>query len=74
MINGAADTAGGGSLITGTFLFILDKVHLLNVNDLLVGLTTLGGLVWMVYKIIGQRLDNRIKRQELEKYIEENRS
>lgn len=74
MINGAADAGGASSLITGTFLFIADKVHLLNVNDFLVGLTTLGGLVWMVYKIIGQRLDNRIKRQELEKYIEENRS
>ena len=74
MINGAADASGAGSLITGTFLFIVDKVHLFNVNDFLVGLTTLGGLVWMIYKIIGQRLDNRIKRQELEKYIEENRS
>ena len=73
MINGVADASGAGSLITGTFLFIVDKVHLFNVNDFLVGLTTLGGLVWMVYKIIGQRLDNRIKRQELEKYIEENR-
>ena len=73
MINGVADASGAGSLITGTFLFIVDKVHLFNVNDFLVGLTTLGGLVWMVYKIIGQRLDNRIKKQELEKYIKENR-
>lgn len=68
------DTGGASSLLTGTLLYIIDNINLYNVNDYLVTVTTLGGAIWMVYKVIGQRLDNKIKRNELERNKENNRN
>jgi threonine/homoserine efflux transporter RhtA len=66
MTNEAADVGGAGSLITGVILFIVDKVQLADINDILVTITTLGGAIWMVYKIVGQRMDNKIKKKKLD--------
>lgn len=68
-----ADGAGAGSLFTGLLLYIIDHIHLANINDFFVTLTTLGGLVWMVYKIIGQIKDNKIKDKQIEELNSDNK-
>ena len=61
------DAGGGGSLLTGAFLYVINKIHLADINDLLIIATSLVGLVWVCFKIKGTILDNKIKKKTLEK-------
>jgi len=67
------DVGGAGSLATGTFLYIAEALKIANINDVLTGLSLAGGLVWMGYKIAGQRLENKIKKEKLDELKEDNR-
>ncbi len=66
------DAGGSGSLITGALLYAINRIHLADINDLLIILTTLGGLIWLVFKIRGTMLDNKIKKKQLEKDFTDN--
>lgn len=61
------DVGGGGSLLTGAILYVINEIQLAHINDFIIILTALAGFVWVVYRIIGQRLDNKIKRKQIEK-------
>ena len=67
-----ADAGGAGSLFAGALLYIINAIQLADINDFLVTITTLGGAVWMVYKISGQRLDNKIKQNKLDELEKDN--
>jgi hypothetical protein len=68
------NAGGGGSLFTGALLWVINQVHLADINSLLITMTTLGGLVWLFFKVRGTilsnkgtELDNEIKRKQIEK-------
>lgn len=67
------DAGGVGTLTMGALFWSIEKLTLADVNDYLITFTTVGGLVWMIYKIINSRLDAKIKRKQLEKDIEDSR-
>lgn len=67
------DAGGVATTATGSLLYIMDKVQIAQVNDWIVAVTSTAGLIWVIYKILGQRLDNKIKRREYEKSIEDSR-
>lgn len=68
-----ADAGGASSLVTGVILYIAEALNIANINDVLTGLSLAGGLVWMGYKIAGQRLENKIKKEKLDELKEDNR-
>ena len=68
------DVGGGGSLLTGAILYAINEIQLADINDFIIILTALAGFVWIIYRVIGQRLtnkgtelDNKIKRKQIEK-------
>ena len=65
--NAMQNAGGGGSLITGALLYAINRIHLADINDLLIIITSLVGLVWVCFKIKGTILDNMIKKKTLEK-------
>jgi len=67
-----ADAGGASSLATGVVFYIAEALNMANINDVLTGLSLAGGLVWMGYKIAGQRLENKIKKEKLEELKEDN--
>ncbi len=67
VVDNIQDVGGISTVFTSVLLYTINKVNLANINDGIVLLTALAGLIWIIYKIVGQRLDNKIKRKELEK-------
>ena len=68
------DVGGGGSLLTGAILYVINEIQLADINDFIIIMTALAGFVWIIYRVIGQRLtnkgtelDNKIKRKQIEK-------
>tara|TARA_R110000823_G_scaffold229347_1_gene356394 strand:- start:370 stop:618 length:249 start_codon:yes stop_codon:yes gene_type:complete len=68
------DVGGGGSLLTGAILYAINEIQLADINDFIIIMTALAGFVWIIYRVIGQRLtnkgtelDNKIKRKQIEK-------
>lgn len=60
------DAGGLVTTITGAMLWAIDTINIADVNNYIVAVTSLVGMVWVVYKVIGQRLDNKIKRKQYE--------
>lgn len=69
-VSEALDGGGFGTAIMSVFLFIADRLSILDVNQYLIAITTACGIVWVVSKIRGQRLDNKLKQKELDNYKE----
>jgi len=61
------DKGGATSMIGGALLWVMDKVNLLNVNDVLTGISLFVGIIWVCFKIRNEMLTNKLKRRELEK-------
>jgi hypothetical protein len=61
------DGGGFGTAIMSIYLFIADKLSIVDVNQYLIAITSICGIVWVVFKIRGQRIDNKLKQRELDK-------
>ena len=61
------DGGGFGTAIMSIYLFIADKLSIVDVNQYLISITSICGIVWIAYKIRGQYLDNKLKQRELDK-------
>ncbi len=59
----------GGAIATAAsaVMWSLDNLSITDVNNILITVTTLIGIVWMVLRARGQYLDNKIKNKELNK-------
>jgi len=62
------DGGGFGTAIMSIYLFIADKLSIVDVNQYLISITSICGIVWVVSKIRGQYLDNKLKQRELDNY------
>lgn len=58
------DKGGATSMIGGSFLWIMDKLSLINVNDILTGVSLSVGIVWVVFKIRNEMLTYRINKKK----------
>jgi hypothetical protein len=65
------DGGGFGTAIMSIYLFIADKLSIVDVNQYLISITSICGIVWVVSKIRGQRIDNKLKQRELDNYKED---
>ena len=65
------DGGGFGTAIMSVYLFIADKLSIVDVNQYLISITSICGIVWVVSKIRGQRIDNKLKQRELDNYKED---
>lgn len=61
------DGGGFGTAIMSIYLFIADKLNVVNINQWLITITSIGGIIWIAYRIRGQYLDNKLKERELDK-------
>ena len=61
------DGSGFGTAIMSINLFIADRLNIVNVNQYLIAITSICGIIWVISKIRGQRLDNKLKQRELDK-------
>ena len=61
------DGGGFGTAIMSIYLFIADKLSIVDVNQYLISITSICGIVWVISKIRGQRIDNKLKQIELNK-------
>jgi hypothetical protein len=62
-----SDGAGITTVIGSVFLFIIDKLDAASINQWLILTTSFGGLIWLIFKIKGQYLDNKLKQKQLNK-------
>jgi len=67
-VKGVLDGGGFGTAIMSSFLFIADRLSILDVNQYLIAITSVCGIIWVISKIRGQRIDNKLKQKELDKY------
>jgi hypothetical protein len=68
LLDSTEATAGGViTLATTGFIQVYEWITLENINDILEFALAIGGGVFLFYKIKGQRLDNKLKKKELEK-------
>ena len=66
LLNSDIATAGGILNLVGLGVFKLRELLTIdNFNNLLELFMVIGGLVFLIYKIQGQRLDNKKKRKDL---------
>lgn len=65
------DGSGFGTAIMSINLFIADRLNIVNVNQYLIAITSICGIIWVISKIRGQRLDNKLKQRELDNYKED---
>jgi hypothetical protein len=63
----AADSLGFTTTIMSVMMFIWDRLNVVDINQWLITVTSIGGIVWVVFKIRGQYLDNKLKQRELDK-------
>jgi hypothetical protein len=66
-VEAAADSIGFSTTIMSVMMFVSDRFDVVNINQWLITITSLGGIVWLAYKIRGQYLDNKLKQRELDK-------
>lgn len=66
-VEAAADSIGFTTAIMSIMMFVWDKLNVVTINQWLITVTSLGGIVWVVFKIRGQYLDNKLKERELKK-------
>jgi hypothetical protein len=60
--------AGGWTTVAGSlFLFIMEQLADLTVNDFLQGLMLVGSIIFLFYKIKNSRLDAKLKKKQLDK-------
>lgn len=62
-----ADAMGFTTMVSSIGLAIGDWLDITNVNDWLQFFVTLGGIVWLWFKIKNSRLDAKIKKKILDK-------
>jgi hypothetical protein len=63
----AADSIGATTTLMSVMMFIWDRLNVVDINQWLITVTSIGGIVWVVFKIRGQYLDNKLKQRELDK-------
>lgn len=61
------DKGGATSMISGALLWIADKFSLLNVNDVLTGISLFVGIIWVIFKIKNEMLTFKMKKREFDK-------
>ena len=66
-VEAAADSIGFSTALMSVTMFVSDRFDVVNINQWLITITSLGGIVWLAYKIRGQYLDNKLKQRELDK-------
>ena len=66
-VEAAADSIGLSTALMSVTMFISDRLNVVDINQWLITVTSLGGIVWLAYKIRGQYLDNKLKQRELDK-------
>ena len=66
-VEAAADSIGFSTALMSVMMFVSDRFDVVNINQWLITITSLGGIVWLAYKIRGQYLDNKLKQRELDK-------
>ena len=62
----AFDTGGALSMAIGAVLWIFDKMHLLNVNDVLTGISLFIGIIWVFFKIRNEVITYKINKKKLD--------
>jgi len=60
-----ANWTGGGTFVLSIYLKSMEWLNLANFNDILVSLTSIGGLIFIFFKIKSIILNNKIKELEL---------
>lgn len=66
-----ANWTGGSTVILSIWFKSMEYFNLVNINDVLVLFTTLGGLVFLFFKIKSVILENKIKTLDLKRKIKE---
>lgn len=66
-VEAAADSIGLSTALMSVMMFVSDRLDVVNINQWLITVTSIGGIVWIVYKIRGQYLDNKLKQRQLDK-------
>ena len=66
-VEAAADSIGLSTALMSVMMFVSDRLNVVNINQWLITVTSIGGIVWVVFKIRGQYLDNKLKQRELDK-------
>jgi hypothetical protein len=61
------DSVGATTTLMSVMMFIWDRLNVVDINQWLITVTSIGGIVWVVFKIRGQYLDNKLKQRELDK-------
>jgi hypothetical protein len=61
------DSVGATTTFMSVIMFIWDRLNVVDINQWLITVTSIGGIVWVVFKIRGQYLDNKLKQRELDK-------
>jgi hypothetical protein len=58
--------AGGWSTVAGSvFLWVMELLGNMSVNDVLQGILLVGSIVFLYYKMLNARLDSKIKKKQL---------
>jgi len=60
-----ANAMGWTTVFSTIFMWFLEKIEHLSINDTLQFFVTLGGLIFIVFKIWSQALDVKIKKRDL---------
>ena len=63
MDNDIAQASGWSAVITSIMISIMDWASDLSINEILQGFMYFGSSLFLYYKIVGQRLDVKIKRK-----------
>ena len=66
-VEAATDSIGLSTTIMSVTMFVSDRLNVVNINQWLITITSIGGIVWIAYRIRGQYLDNKLKERELDK-------
>ena len=61
------DGGGFGTAIMSVVLFVADKLSILDINQYLITITSACGIVWVILKIKGSYLDNKLKKLDIKK-------
>jgi hypothetical protein len=66
-VEAVADSIGLSTALMSVMMFVSDRLDVVNINQWLITVTSIGGIVWVVFKIRGQYLDNKLKQRQLDK-------
>lgn len=65
--NSAVDAGGTGSVVTSSFLYIVDHLSLADVNQFVITVTSIVGLFYLGFKLRGQITKNKREKLEYDK-------